>query len=312
MTETDRKVDLKNRWLAGLLALAFPGLGHLYQGRFVKAAVYCGCIMTLFLWGQALGGWKIVYVDSTEAVMKLQPRQRLGRRVLQGYGAQFFAGLPAWGAMLQQRRFVSRENIPQSVLVDPIDAPFRGEIDIDFLDGEESTGAEIRGRIRLGFEGEKGVFTGFDAEGEPIEIPLDGLKRLEEPVRASADREIELRVPRTFAEQPNVRKVELDGVIPRSILNWYQVPLDDELEDRLHLRFGSGLEIAFVFTWIAGLLNIFAVWDAFEGPAYGRGDEPELQPGYKAKKDEPKSSDGDEPDDSESAAEPATADSASG
>ena len=28
-----------------------------------------------------------------------------------------------------------------------------------------------------------------------------------------------------------------------------------------------------VFTLIAGLLNILAIWDAFEGPAYGFGDE---------------------------------------
>jgi hypothetical protein len=32
-------------------------------------------------------------------------------------------------------------------------------------------------------------------------------------------------------------------------------------------------ELALVFTWIAGLLNILAVWDALEGPAYGYGDE---------------------------------------
>ncbi|MFT5091852.1 MAG: hypothetical protein ACI93T_000671, partial [Porticoccaceae bacterium] len=31
--------------------------------------------------------------------------------------------------------------------------------------------------------------------------------------------------------------------------------------------------LALVYTWIAGLLNILAVWDALQGPAYGYGDE---------------------------------------
>ena len=31
--------------------------------------------------------------------------------------------------------------------------------------------------------------------------------------------------------------------------------------------------MAMVFTWIAGLLNILAIWDAVEGPAFGYGDE---------------------------------------
>ena len=28
-----------------------------------------------------------------------------------------------------------------------------------------------------------------------------------------------------------------------------------------------------MFTWIAGLLNLMAIWDAYDGPAYGYGDE---------------------------------------
>jgi hypothetical protein len=28
-----------------------------------------------------------------------------------------------------------------------------------------------------------------------------------------------------------------------------------------------------VYTWIAALLNVLVMWDAFEGPAYGYGDE---------------------------------------
>ena len=48
---------------------------------------------------------------------------------------------------------------------------------------------------------------------------------------------------------------------------------------------GKFFELAKIFTWIAGLLNILAVWDAFEGPAYGYGDEEESTD--EAKKDSP-------------------------
>ncbi|MFN9825440.1 MAG: hypothetical protein ACK58J_14935, partial [Planctomyces sp.] len=32
-------------------------------------------------------------------------------------------------------------------------------------------------------------------------------------------------------------------------------------------------DVAAVLTWIAGLLNLMAIWDAAQGPAYGYGDE---------------------------------------
>lgn len=43
----------------------------------------------------------------------------------------------------------------------------------------------------------------------------------------------------------------------------------------LHLRLGKVYEIGTIYTTVAGLLNVLAVYDAYEGPAYGRGDEPE-------------------------------------
>ena len=49
------KVDLKNRWLAAVLAFLFPGAGHLYQGRNFKAAIYSIGVIGLFAWGLGLG-----------------------------------------------------------------------------------------------------------------------------------------------------------------------------------------------------------------------------------------------------------------
>ena len=54
-------VELKNRYLALLLAWMVPGLGHVYQGRVRKGALYFTCIVSLFLVGLTLGNWRIVY-----------------------------------------------------------------------------------------------------------------------------------------------------------------------------------------------------------------------------------------------------------
>src|SRR5690606_16735778 len=49
---TEPTVDLKNPMLAAGLALLVPGLGHAYQGRNFKAAIFFVCILGLFFTGQ--------------------------------------------------------------------------------------------------------------------------------------------------------------------------------------------------------------------------------------------------------------------
>ena len=51
-------IDLKDPALAALLAWLIPGLGHWYQGRRAKAALYFVCIMGLFAYG--------VYLSSSD------------------------------------------------------------------------------------------------------------------------------------------------------------------------------------------------------------------------------------------------------
>ena len=42
----------------------------------------------------------------------------------------------------------------------------------------------------------------------------------------------------------------------------------------LHPRLGKLVEIGTIYTTVAGLLNILAIYDAFEGPAYLDAEEP--------------------------------------
>ena len=65
----------------------------------------------------------------------------------------------------------------------------------------------------------------------------------------------------------------IQGAVSRPFLDWYQAPRDNAELDRLHGKLSQHFDIACVFTWIAGLLNLMAIWDAYEGPAYGYGDE---------------------------------------
>lgn len=48
-------LDLKNRYLAGVLAWLVPGLGHFYQGRNAKGVIFLVCITSLLVFGIYVG-----------------------------------------------------------------------------------------------------------------------------------------------------------------------------------------------------------------------------------------------------------------
>lgn len=91
-------IELKDPVLAAFLAWLIPGLGHYYQGRRAKAALYCICILGTFLYGVYLGGsrelgWGRVVYASWTAEDKRIP-----------YLGQVFVGLPALPALVQTSR----------------------------------------------------------------------------------------------------------------------------------------------------------------------------------------------------------------
>ena len=53
-------LQLKDPVIAGVLAWLIPGLGHFYQGRNAKGALFIICILGTFLYGLYLGGSKEV------------------------------------------------------------------------------------------------------------------------------------------------------------------------------------------------------------------------------------------------------------
>jgi TM2 domain-containing membrane protein YozV len=157
------KVDLKNRYLALLLAWLVPGLGHFYQGRISKGVLYAVSILSLFVVGLAMGDWKIVYWRWVNPTVSTET-------FCFNYLGQFWAGLIALPALIQST---------------------------------------------LRWDGRPSILWGFMAE------------------------------PTQF---------EINGLYP---------------------KLGKFVEIGTLYTTVAGLLNILAMYDAFEGPAQQAEDHPQ-------------------------------------
>lgn len=90
------EIDLKEPWLAALLAWLIPGAGHLYQGRMGKGLLFFICILGTFLFGLWLGEGKVVYASTPgEEPWRWQ------------YYCQLGVGLPAMPALIERSRFES-------------------------------------------------------------------------------------------------------------------------------------------------------------------------------------------------------------
>lgn len=286
----DPRIPFKNRWLAGVFAFLIPGAGHLYQGRYFKGIV-CGlCVLGTFCFGMDLGDWGVVY-------WKRDPLN-----MLNPFYAQLFVGLPALPALIQSRRYQSRDNVDQSGIDAPLDAPFSGTLrTLDPSSGIPD--GEVTGRISLQpgapgpdgrtVQGEfSGTITSKNGVTQERKLVLGDVVRLGKPVTADPERGIELEVvdagkgsPRTIGH--------LRGSVPRSFWDRFEAPPDDEERglDRgylleLHRQLGKFHELALTFTMIAGLLNILVILDAVEGPAYGYGyyeekEGPQQDPGVR-------------------------------
>ncbi|MGE0758249.1 MAG: DUF6677 family protein [Pirellulaceae bacterium] len=172
------EVDLRNPWVAGVLAWLIPGLGHIYQRRYAKGILFLVCILGTFFYGLGMAHGHVVYASLTREDFRWQYVCQLG------VGA---SALPA----LVQNYWVRRGNEP--------------------------------------------LLQGFMAP------------------------------PRNVVVAANSREE-------------YEA---DELS-KWHLRYHSYFELGTLYTMIAGLLNVLAVYDAVAGPvlyATSSGDRKNKPPG---------------------------------
>jgi hypothetical protein len=109
------EIDLKEPWIAALLAWLMPGMGHVYQGRTGKGILFFVCVFGTFVFGMMLGEGKVVYASL--------PGQEPWRWQ---YYCQLGVGLPAMPALVQ-RRLVSQDRQPlfDGFMAPPLDTPQR-------------------------------------------------------------------------------------------------------------------------------------------------------------------------------------------
>ncbi|MCX7398351.1 MAG: hypothetical protein NT138_11835 [Planctomycetales bacterium] len=272
------RVNLKNPLIAALLAYLIPGAGHWYQGRRFKATIYSVCILSLFIWGMILGNWQPVYsqlVYQTDRVTPQMEKKVPTTKFSFGYAAQFFNGAMALPALVQESRLRNEQ-----VRIDHLDSELQSDF-VGMVSDFSGRGDDLQivtGTMTIapvnpsGGEAVTGTLKASAADDKVVEYGLGGQIRLGREVFGSPRREIECRIVSVDGEELNIGKT-LRGTISRSFLNWYQAPCDSQELDRLHGDLSRKFDIASVFTWIAGLLNLLAIWDAADGPAYGYGNE---------------------------------------
>lgn len=276
------EVNLKDPWLAALLGWLVPGLGHLYQRRYFKAVVYSVCLIGLWVWGMQISGWRINQAPTN--------RPGVPRGKTFSFLAQAGVGAPAIYAWYQSRRYNNGAGQPVTSLPGDgeLTAPFEGTLYRQQAgeDREERVQGTINVATTQGRFGDLtliGRFVGTNQAGEAVEVQLGEGTELGPVLQASRRRGVYGLVVDGAGDEAR-RLGTLQGTIPRRFRDWFQAPLDEIEEQELHGELGKFHELALVFTWIAGLLNMLAVWDAFEGPAYGYGlhdetDEESPEPG---------------------------------
>ena len=274
----DPRVSLKSPVVAGLLAFVMPGAGHWYQGRRFKATIFSVCILTVFLWGMLLGNLQPVYSQVAHTARATSVQMEKGRptsRMTFGYYAQLLVGGPALPALIQQERFRGDEGVVER-LDSILNSDFIGVIR-ERGEGINSLARTVQGQVHLepanpsGSRVVRGLLKGRFDDGQEIELTLGGEIRLGREVFGSPRRELVCSIMDPDGSGAAVGALE--GTVKRSVFNWFQAPRDNAELDRLHGELGRTFDMASVFTWIAGLLNLLVIWDAVDGPAYGYGDE---------------------------------------
>lgn len=259
MTAPALAVNLRNPVIAGLLAFVFPGAGHFYQKRFFKAFVFAIGVWGSWFTGMAMSDWKALQAPA---------KGHMEMPAVLKFAGQSGVGFPSLWAVYQANRYYDKGNVTPDTIPGPQEFAFVGEAHLREPSGNQS--GDVTGTLSLAStQGEfgpaiSGQFSGTLA-GQPMTLKLDHNVNLDKPVRSGR----KLSMTASVVNDKDEYIGELKGVIPRPFLNWFACPLDQQEEADWHRERGKYQELAMVFVWVAGLMNLLAIWDAVEGPAYG-------------------------------------------
>lgn len=260
-------VPLKNPVIAGILAFLVPGLGHYYQRRMFKAVLYFVCILGTFFTGLRIGHGQVVYFQWDEKDNKTY-----------AYFCQVWAGVPALPALVQAK-LRNPKCFEPNYLESDLNTTFRGTI--NDLDGDIEAAIVVPARGR----GNEATLDGTirTAQGEAkIEGTLTGCS-FDPQVGSNPQRFLSGYFEGKIVQSTGAQSIvgRLQGGIPRPFWDWFEAPIFDNKNshwdslDRVHRELGLRFELGVVFTMIAGLLNVLAIFDAIDGPAYGDEEQPQ-------------------------------------
>jgi hypothetical protein len=280
-------VPLKNPVVAAVLAFLVPGLGHLYQGRTFKGLLYAVCILGTFFSGMRIGEGKVVYFH-------------IGHEHRTWYYlCQVWVGLPALPALVQAR-FRDPESLSPRFAVGETRARCTMDVYEILADGEESIVGTLEGNLVI-------TVTRDEFDQRPWTAKFTGQYRDESGTKpASGEVSISVVEPLVFPDAnrrfagrfsgrvegrvPAVLSSSIVGAMPRSLMNRYAAPLQDRRIsddrwsnsptdlDEANGRLGGRFELGVLYTVVAGLLNVLAIFDALDGPARERKPDPDAPP----------------------------------
>ncbi|MDG2384152.1 MAG: hypothetical protein P8N76_20955 [Pirellulaceae bacterium] len=129
------EVNLRNPGLAAFLAWLLPGVGHFYQRRYAKGALFMVCILGTYFFGLALGEGKVVYASFRAPDIRYP------------YICQFGVGIPALPALIQRQRVIASRP-PKEPLWGGLMAPPKQPV----LESESDQLADWHNDLRSRFE----------------------------------------------------------------------------------------------------------------------------------------------------------------
>jgi hypothetical protein len=183
-------LDLKDPVMAGFLAWLIPGLGHWYQGRRAKAALYFICIMGMFCYGVYLGGSNQKCLDGNGTIgygRAVYFSWRPGDQRL-AYLCQVGIGLPALPALVQANRMSNHRKVFWGGFMAPPRLPGPSGSDQEDPNLDQPTPHNLHRQLNRYFElagfftmvaGLLNVLAIYDACAGPVALPVDTKKEEE-------------------------------------------------------------------------------------------------------------------------------------
>jgi hypothetical protein len=215
-----------------LLSYLVPGLGQVVQGRIAKGLLFFVCLYGLFFYGMSLGHWQNVYVPESQptrtGIWRLIDAVTDRARFL----GQAGIGMVAWPAVAQYVAGTPYIQLPDGG---------RGKIVVR----KETTSSDPVFEVRAPGEQRGYKYKGRTGDTVEVEVTKPG-KGGGEDIKET------LRLP--------VRGLP--------VLGTFMGEPDEELMNQLLRDSDKKIELGWMYTVIAGVLNILVIYDAFAGPAF--------------------------------------------